>query len=344
MRILFVGGLSAGHLSPLLAVREEVMHKGAMDCLFVCSKRETDAAFLRKNGVDFVQITHPTRSLSAPFQFWKGLNEAKSIISDFEPDVVFSKGGAVSLPLCLAAWMCKIPIVLHESDTVMGLSNRLISKMATVCSGFGSPGTINTGNPIRHMVTQGKKEEGLKIAGFDGTRPILLVMGGSQGAQALNDAVTKNLDALLETCDVIHLTGEGKGSVIQKKGYFTLAFAHQELPHLYACTTLALSRAGAGSMSELAAWSIPTILVPIEGLAQNHQVRNAEEAKKQGACVVLPQNTLLQDVVATVRELSQDKAKQSQMGSALNRMLVSDAARLVSEVLFKVISTPQRNK
>ncbi len=344
MRILFVGGLSAGHLSPLLAVHEEVMRHAPADCLFACSKKESDAAFLRKNAVDFVQITHPTRSLSAPLQFVKGLSEAKGIISDFEPDVIFSKGGAVSLPLCLAAWMRRVPIVLHESDSVMGMSNRLISRMATVCSGFGLPGTLKTGNPIRHMVTQGKKEEGLKITGFDGSRPVLLVMGGSQGAQALNEAVTKNLDALLEECDVIHLTGEGKGSDLQKKGYFALPFAHLELPHLYACTTMALSRSGAGSMSELAAWNIPTIFVPIEGLAQNHQVRNAEEAAKKSACVILPQAKLMSDLVATVHGLAQDKAKQSKLGTALHSMLVPDAARLVSEVLFKVISPSARNK
>ena len=225
----------------------------------------------------------------------------------------------------------------------MGMSNRLISRMATVCSGFGLPNTIHTGNPIRAMVTVGVKEEGLQISGLGGTRPILLVMGGSQGAQAINDVVVSALEELLQICDVIHLTGEGKGSPIHKPGYFALPFAHQELPHLYACSDMALSRAGAGSMSELAAWSIPTVFIPIEGLAQNHQVRNAEEAAKQSACIVLPQNKLKSDLVATVRGLAQDKAKQSQLGTALHSMLVPHAARLVSDVLFKVISGSPRN-
>ena len=105
MRILFVGGLSAGHLSPLLAVHEEVLKRGPADCLFVCSKRESDAEFLRKNAVDFVQITHPKRSWLVIEQLFTGIAEARKFLEDFEPDVVFSKGGAVSLPMCIAAWM-----------------------------------------------------------------------------------------------------------------------------------------------------------------------------------------------------------------------------------------------
>ena len=322
--------------------------KGNLESLFVCSKRESDAAFLRANGAEFVQITHARRSVSCLWQFPQGFMEGWKLLAKFKPDAVFSKGGAVSLPVCLAAWAQHIPVVLHESDAVMGLSNRLISHFATVCSGFGLPGTLQTGNPVRSMVTKGSRDEGLKITGLSGTRPILLVMGGSQGARSINEAVMEKLDALLAHCDIIHLTGEGKGSEkgVRRKmsGYFALDFAHSELPHLYACTTVALSRAGAGSMSELAAWALPAILVPLEGLAQNHQLRNAQVAAEHHACVLLRQEQLRTDLLRILKALLDDASEQKRLGRALQNLLVQDAARLVSEILFKVISVRTRNR
>lgn len=352
MRILFCGGLSAGHLSPLLAVQEEILKRGDVECFFICSKRESDAAFLRSQNVSFAQVTHPQRSFGCLWQLFKGMHEATSVMRQFQPDIVFSKGGAVSVPVCLVAWWKRIPIVLHESDSIMGLSNRFISRFAAkVCLGF--PKIVNfplsivnsvaTGNPIRSFITKGSREEGLRITGFSGTRPILLVMGGSQGAQSVNDVIIKKLDTLLKICDVIHLTGEGKERGVWKQGYYPLAFAREELPHLYACTTLAVSRAGAGGISELAAWSIPTILIPLEGVAQNHQTRNADVLAQQHACVLLLQQDLEAKLVHHVERLLGDTAEQKRLGGTLHTLLVPDAARLVSDILFKVISAPDRN-
>jgi UDP-N-acetylglucosamine--N-acetylmuramyl-(pentapeptide) pyrophosphoryl-undecaprenol N-acetylglucosamine transferase len=318
--------------------------KGNLESLFVCSKRESDAAFLRANGAEFVQITHARRSVSCVWQFPQGFMEGWKLLAKFKPDAVFSKGGAVSLPVCLAAWAQHIPVVLHESDAVMGLSNRLISHFATVCSGFGLPGTLQTGNPVRSMVTKGSRAEGLKITGLKGDRPILLVMGGSQGARSINEAVMEKLDALLAHCDIIHLTGEGKGQAVQREGYFAMPFAKMELPHLYACSTVVLSRAGAGSMSELAAWALPVILVPLEGLAQNHQLRNAQVAAEHHACVLLRQEQLRTDLLRILKMLLDDAPEQKRLGRALQNLLVQDAARLVSEILFKVISVRTRNR
>lgn len=369
-KILLVGGLSAGHLSPLLAVHEEVTKQHDVTCIFVCSKKESDVQFLRDAQVTPRTVTHPTRSLRCIAELWKGMHEAKIIVHEFQPDMVFSKGGAVSIPVCLVARMRHIPVVLHESDSVMGLANRFIAKLATkVCLGFPQKsdkghGTCDkvdvvpfplshvtyTGNPIRSAVTHGSREEGLRITGLSGSRPILLVMGGSQGAQALNDAIAQHLDALLSFCDVIHLTGKGKalqegeGVKNKKNGYFQLEFARSELPHLYACASVALSRAGAGAIGELAAWSIPTVLVPLEGLAQNHQVRNAQSVQKAGACVLLWQEQLSQDLTKVIHGLLADAGEQKRLGAALKTLMVPHAARLVSDVLFKVISVRARNK
>ncbi len=349
-KILLVGGLSAGHLSPLLAVHEEVTKQHDVTCIFVCSKKESDVQFLRDAQVSPRTVTHPTRSLRCIAELWKGMHEAKIIVHEFQPDMVFSKGGAVSIPVCLVAWMRHIPVVLHESDSVMGWSNWLISLFAThICVGFQHSSPVSkrtsvTGNPIRSAVTHGSREEGLTITGLSGSRPILLVMGGSQGAQALNDAIAQHLDALLSFCDVIHLTGKGKATGVHKDGYFAMEFAKTELPHLYACASVALSRAGAGAISELAAWSIPTVLVPLEGLAQNHQVQNAQSVQKAGACVLLWQEQLGHDLTKTVQGLLADAGEQKRLGAALKTLMVPHAARLVSDVLFKVISVRERNK
>ena len=153
-----------------------------------------------------------------PFTFLRAVGRAKKILNEQKPDILFSKGGYVSLPLCYAAKKQKIPIILHESDSVSGNANKIVAKWADkICTGFPNLATYQhnhittyTGNPVRAYITEGSKKEGLSIAGFDGTKPVLLVMGGSQGAKAINEAVMAQLDDLLLRCDIIHITGRGK--------------------------------------------------------------------------------------------------------------------------------------
>lgn len=357
MRILLVGGLSAGHLSPLLAVAEEAKRRDpGCQTLFVCSKKESDIAFLNAAHVTHATVTHPTRSVRALIDFPKALHDARRVLSTFHPDVIFSKGGAVSLPLCLIAWGRDIPIVLHESDAVMGLANRIISVFAKkVCLGFPqikketlhsslfTLHSIVTGNPIRSFIKSGNKAKGLQVTSFSGKRPILLIMGGSQGAAEINRVVLQKLDELLALCDIIHITGKGKETATNKKGYRPFSFVNEELPHLYACATIALSRAGAGAISELATWAIPTILVPLSGLAQDHQTKNAEFLSATHAAQVLEQNILEQKLVATVQNLISNESSQKAMGATLQSLMEPDAARLLADTIFKCISTPERN-
>lgn len=325
MKVLLVGGTSAGHLAPMVAVAEALRTVVPGIALsFVCSDRPSDAAFLRGEGVTFTTL--PSSLLPA---FAKALR----LLKTEKPDVVFGKGSIVSVPLCFAAWIKRIPIVLHESDAVMGRANRLLSRVAAVVL-LGT----DIGNPVRSRITAGNKEQGLRIAGLSGTRPILFVWGGSQGAQAINESVTRNLDSLLSLADIIHLTGEGKKTAAPRPGYYATEFGSDVLPHFLACSDLALSRAGAGSIAELAACGVPAILVPLRGLAADHQVKNAERAAETGAAIALPQERLAPDLVVTVRSLLSDSGRMQTMKQQTRYAARPEAARLIAESVVQSVA------
>jgi UDP-N-acetylglucosamine--N-acetylmuramyl-(pentapeptide) pyrophosphoryl-undecaprenol N-acetylglucosamine transferase len=347
MRVILSGGQSAGHLAPLVSVWREVqaMEKNS-EALCICSTKSDDAEFLKKEDVAFAQIPVPRASLTFPFTFLRAYRKARSQLKKFKPDVIFSKGGAVSVPTCLAAYAMEIPIVLHESDAVSGRANRFVSKFAQItCRGFPTPLSPTpdslhpfTGNPTRPGIANGSKAEGYKITGFTGKRPVLLVFGGSQGAKALNEALHSMLTHITEHYDVIHLTGKGKGEHMVEEHHWATPFAYEELPHLYAITDVAMSRAGAGSISELAMNGIATILVPLEGLAQNHQVENAKVIASLGAGIHLPQESLGTKLVPLLQDLAEDHTKRTLLGEGLRKIAAPNAARLLAEILFKVNS------
>lgn len=365
MRILYIGGGSGGHLAPLVAVERAVLEiEPTSESLFVCSDTEDDQAFLQKAGVRYHTLPLPRRPLRHPFALLRSVRASKKILNDFHPDVIFSKGGIVSIPLCFVAHRKKIPIVLHESDAVMGRANRLIAKWAAkVCVGFPIhvqnkryenekireiKNTRNsklvfsklviTGNPLRPHITDGTKSEGLKLTGLSGTRPILLVIGGSQGAQAVNEAIEKNIDALLAEVDIVHLTGRGKRTAIHRDGYWQKEFAHEELRHLYAVADMAVSRAGAGAISELAANGIPMILVPIEGLAHDHQVLNAIGAQEHGKCIILFQKNLSADLTKAITELVENPARRSEISRSVQSLGNPAAAGHIAQIILQCVA------
>lgn len=350
MRILYISGGSAGHLAPLVAVERALksMHPEAQS-LFACTDKPEDAAYLKSEGVTFRQLPLPTRSWSFPFKFIQNELISRALMLEFKPDVVFSKGGAVSVPACRAAKKLGIPVVLHESDAVMGRANGMVARWATkICMGFPANAdavqtfrrnvSITTGNPIRPNITQGSRAEGLRITRLSGTRPIMFVLGGSQGAESLNAAVREQIDAMLEHCDVIHLSGKGKKGATPREGYWTAEFAHAEIAHLYAIASFALSRAGAGSISELAANGVPTILVPIEGLANDHQVKNAEIAAAHGGCVLLRQKNLMTELLPLVKKFADDSENRAAMSAKIRTFQQPDAARRIAEILVECIA------
>lgn len=347
MKILFVGGGSVGHLAPLVAVWREVqvMQPNA-EALFICTDKQADSDYLTAEHVPFERITPPRLSALLPIRFVTSYRRSRDLIQSFNPDIVFSKGGAVSVPVCMAARVRDIPIVLHESDAVMGRANRFLSRWAIAsCCGFdmthAKPKVHNfvlTGNPIRPSVMKGELNKGLALTGLSGKRPILFVWGGSQGAQALNDAVRNQIDAILALCDVVHITGPWKKGADARAGYFSTEMAYDNLPHLQKIATVALSRSGAGSIGELAANGTPMILVPLTGLAQDHQQKNADAAAASGGAIVLPQGQLLADLIPTLKRFLEKPSVLTEMSQKALALAQPEAARRIAEIILGSIA------
>ncbi len=355
LRILFVGGGSIGHVAPCVSVwrAAQASHPDAA-AHFICTNQDEEAEFLRKEKVAFTPLADRRMSF---LRMLKAIWQSRALMKQWKPDVVFGKGGLLSVPVTLAARSLGLPVVLHESDAVSGRANKLIARWAhTVCLGFpqhkrdGTPltgGTMRlvsgyplsnaqcvfTGNPVRPSIGNGARGRGMAITGFSGKRPVLIVLGGSQGAQAINDAVTKHLEALLEHADIIHLTGRGKGGIAGRPGYWAREFVQDQLADLYALSDFALSRAGAGTLSELARCGIPALLVPLRGLAQDHQLCNALAACRTGGCVMLHQTELDRTLVAAVTSLAQDRDRRATMGKKAFTLAMPDAAERIAAAI-----------
>ena len=332
--ILFVGGGSVGHIAPSVAVWRALQSSHPeWGAHFVCADREDDRKFLEKESLEYTSTHAPRLSLTFPLQFWKAYKEAKAILDQVQPAAVFSKGGYVSVPLCFAAHRSGIPIVLHESDAVGGRANQLVARWATtVCKGF------EIGNPIRPEMTQGSREEGLRLTGFAGQRPILLVTGGSQGAESINQIICTLLPKILEHMDVIHICGRGKTRAEVQEGYWAREFAQQELAHFYAVADIAVSRAGASNITELAGNGIPSIIVPLRGVGHDHQQKNAEAVERQGGCILLQQTVLEEQLIDTVSMLLQQPSTVENLSEGIQSFYNPNAAESIAREIEKILA------
>lgn len=349
--ILVCGGGSLGHVTPALAVAEALQKREARCGIeFVCSERRNERLAIEACGF-------PVRSLSVPhlpsgitfqwlvfpFSFALSCLSALRIIRAVHPNSIFSKGGAVSVPVCLMASALGIPIILHESDSTMGRANRLIARIAIVtCLGLPIDETLHrarrvvvTGNPVRSIIARGSKDAGKRITGFSGRRPVFMILGGSQGSLALNQAVFTHIDALLEMADIIHLTGEGKQRTYQHAHYFSREAVGDDIAHLYALADIIVSRAGAGTLSEIASVRKPAVIVPLTGVARDHQRQNAELLAAMGGIVLLRQEELSR-LPSVLSSLMQDPEKRQSLSAALAAAQKPDAAERIAQLLLDV--------
>lgn len=344
-RYLFVGGGSGGHTVPLIAVRQSLLTiEPDADIRMLTSDKRIDREFMERERLSYDTVPYPRMGFSFIPSFLRNYKTSARILEAFKPDVIFSKGGALSLPVCIAAYGKNIPIVQHESDIVMGNANRFVSMLARkVCLGFPSGKEsakfFLTGNPVRTQMTQGTKEEGLEITGLSGTKPVLLISGGSQGAQTINEVIWSNLDTLLSICDVAHLTGIGKKRDIARPGYWSSEMSSDQLHHLYAIADLAISRAGAGNISELAANAIPTILVPIRGLAHDHQYKNAVVARDNGGCVLVLQEEIGEKLISEISRILGDDGLRSQMSKKITNLYQPNAAVRIAKIIVECVAS-----
>ena len=340
-KIVMTGGGTAGHVTPNIALMPALQEAG-YEITYIGSYNGMEKELIEAQKIPYIGISSGKlrryfdwKNFSDPFKVLKGYGQAISILRKLKPDVVFSKGGFVSVPVVLAAKHCHIPAIIHESDITPGLANKIAIRGAKkVCCNF--PETMKylpaekavlTGSPIRRELFHGDAEKSLHYCGFpDHSKPVLLIVGGSSGSKVINEAVRKVLPELLEQFYIIHLCGKGnldeklKGVV----GYAQFEYASAELTDMFALADLAISRAGANSICELLALHKPNILIPLSATAsRGDQVLNAKSFKKQGFSYVIEEEELTKDsLLSAVKEVygNRDKykdamAKSGQMDS-----------------------------
>ena len=307
--IILTGGGTAGHVTPNIALIPRLREKG-YKISYIGSYEGIEKKLIEEMGIPYYGISSgklrryfDVKNFTDPFRVLKGYSQAKKLMKQLKPDVVFSKGGFVTVPVVIAAHKRKIPALIHESDMTPGLANRLCLSSATkICCNF--PETVNslpqdkavlTGTPIRQELLHGDKEAARSFCGFTSEKPVLLVIGGSLGAASVNDNIRRILPELLKEFQVIHLCGQGKtdSSLNHLEGYAQYEYIKDELPDLFALADLVISRAGANAICEISALAKPNLLIPLSAKAsRGDQILNARSFEKQGYSMVLEEEQI----------------------------------------------------
>lgn len=320
-KIVLTGGGTAGHVTPNIALLPHLKEAG-YEVSYIGSYDGIEKRLVGDFDVPYYGIStgklrryFDVKNFTDPFRVLKGFAEAKSTLKKITPDVVFSKGGFVSVPVVRAAASLGIPCIIHESDMTPGLANKLCIPVASrVCCNF--PETekhlpagkaVLTGSPIREELATGSKEAGLNICGFHTLKPVIMVIGGSLGAASVNQCVRKALPVLLEKYQVVHICGKGKldNLLLNTPGYKQFEYVKEELKDFFAMSDIVISRAGANAICELLALKKPNLLIPLSAKAsRGDQILNAESFQNQGFSMVLDEDELAEDtLIKAVDEL-----------------------------------------
>lgn len=347
-KIVLTGGGTAGHVTPNLALLPSLKERG-YEIHYIGSYNGIERKLIEGAGIEYNGISSgklrryfDLKNFSDPFRVLKGYAEALKLIKKFRPDVVFSKGGFVAVPVVLAARHYKIPTIIHESDMTPGLANKIcIPSAARVCCNFPetmaylpSQKAVLTGSPIRKELLEGDRLTGLNYSGLSASRPILLVIGGSLGSVTVNNAVRKLLPALLDTYQIIHICGKGNldESLIGRNGYVQYEYVDTPLRHLFAAADLIISRAGANSICEILALRKPNLLIPLSASAsRGDQILNARSFEKQGFSKVLEEEQINDNsLLSAIQELYQNRR---QYIAAMEQSTLNDAVSTVMDLI-----------
>lgn len=327
-KIVMTGGGTAGHVTPNIALMPALKEAG-YEITYIGSYNGMEKELIEAQNIPYIGISSGKlrryfdwKNFSDPFKVLKGYQQAVSTLKKLKPNIVFSKGGFVSVPVVLAARHCHIPAIIHESDLTPGLANRIAIRGAKkVCCNF--PETMKylpadkavlTGSPIRRELFSGNAEASLRYCGFpDHSKPVILVVGGSSGSKVINDNVRKVLPELLKQFYIIHLCGKGNldDQLKNVTGYAQFEYARTELTDMFALADLAISRAGANSICELLALHKPNILIPLSAAAsRGDQILNAKSFAKQGFSYVIEEEKLTEQLLlSAVKEVYADREK-----------------------------------
>lgn len=347
-RIVLTGGGTAGHVTPNIALMPRLRELG-YEIHYIGSHNGIEKKLIEEMNIPYYGISSgklrryfDLKNFSDPFRVIKGYAEARKLLKQLKPDIVFSKGGFVAVPVVLAAKHCHIPVIIHESDLTPGLANKLAIPSATkVCCNF--PETLQylpadkavlSGSPIRAELRSGSRAAALEFCGFTADKPVMMVIGGSLGSANVNNAVRSILPELLKTFQVIHLCGADKldPSLDHTEGYVQFEYVKKELADLFALADMVVSRAGANAICELLELRKPTLLIPLgSNASRGDQILNAESFQKQGFCEVLLEEHLTPDLLLeTIHRVYDSRAEYIR---AMEKSNLSNAIQTITDLI-----------
>jgi UDP-N-acetylglucosamine--N-acetylmuramyl-(pentapeptide) pyrophosphoryl-undecaprenol N-acetylglucosamine transferase len=367
MRIVLTGGGTGGHIFPILAVikkiKQQLGEKDDPEFLFIGPDGELEREIMEKEFIPVKNIScgkfrryFSLQNISDAFRFPLGFFQSLWHLLVFMPDVVFAKGGYASVPVSLAAWIYRIPIVIHESDAMPGMANQILSKFATRIA-LSFPGSNKffqekkvflSGNPIREEINQGSRDEAIKIFSLSPEKKTILVIGGSQGSRIINTAITNILSRAIKRWQIIHITGKKEydtvvrdaaknGVKAGREGYHPFPFLLDELPHAFAIADLVISRAGANVMTEIAANGKPAIIIPIDKSANNHQEQNAFAFSQAGAAILLEQANLGENILLEeIEQAIDDREFDFELAGRIKKFYYPKAADVIAEEILRL--------
>lgn len=352
-KIILTGGGTGGHIIPHLSLKplikntfNNIVYIGTKNGLeYEIISREKDISF---ESICAVKLDRSKifKNFLLPFKVFSSINQARKILKKHKPDVIFSKGGFVSVPVCIAGKLLKIPVVSHESDLTMGLANKIIYRFCDkFCTTFESTAqglkkAVYTGSPIRPEILKGNKETGYILTGVDKTRPTILVMGGSTGALKLNEALYSALPTLLETYNVIHIVGTGKGDKSKRyNNYCQIEYCYN-IQDIFAISDLIVSRAGSNAIYEFLALTKPMLLIPLpKDASRGDQIDNAKYFESLGYS-----KTLFQEDITTEKLINEINSLYSNKEQYINKMKTATNTLDGAENIYKVILSSLKNK
>ena len=349
-KIVLTGGGTLGHVTPHLALIPRLKEAG-YEIHYIGTENGMEAPKMRAvEGVTYHAVKsgklrryHSWQNFTDPFRVIAGAFQSARLMGKIKPDAVFSKGGFVAVPVVFGAWLHRIPVLCHESDLTPGLANKLCkpfaSRFATTfpeCAEALGKKAEMTGTPLRPELFSGSREKGLALLGFDGSKPVMLMMVGSSGAQSVNACLREALP-MLSAFDVAHICGKGNLDPAMENvpGYKQIEFLDAELPDVLACTDLVLSRAGANALCEFQALGRPMLLIPYpKGASRGDQILNAKSLEKRGLCHVLMQENMTADSLA--KAIEQTWAEKEKLEEALRDAPPADGTNRVLEMIEEI--------
>lgn len=347
-KIILTGGGSAGHVTPNLALITELKKEG-WEIHYIGTEDGIEKGIIAGTNVKYHAIQagklrryFNIKNITDPFKVIYGVFQASRVVRKVKPNVIFSKGGFVSVPVVIGGWVNRVPVIIHESDITPGLANKLAAPFASkICTNFEAAAknfnmhkSVCTGTPIRKELAEGNYRRGLELCGFDESKPVIMIMGGSIGSKKINGLVRESLPRLLNQFQIVHICGKGNidNNLLNKKGYKQFEYISEEQPHIFKIASLVVSRAGANSIFEFLMLKLPSILIPLSmNASRGDQILNSREFEKMGFSKVLQEEEINSGILCdTIQEVYNNRKYYIEN---MNKQKIPDGTREVMKLI-----------